>query len=83
MIRDFIRIVGPCPFFTVLAFILAGVAIIVFSPSDRDRVEEFKNNVANDVIKIEYEGHTYLTYRNSYFNRSGFCHDENCKCKRK
>ena len=80
---DTIKFIGIGPFFAALALILAIVSIVVFAPSDNESVEKFKNNVAENIIKIEYEGHTYLSYRNSYFNRSGFCHDENCKCKNK
>lgn len=67
----------------VPAFLFAGfvglVIVISIIPDPKPVVDDLET-VKTYIVKMDYEGHSYLLYK-----RLGYvslCHDENCKCKK-
>lgn len=51
--------------------------------NNRLRIETSKriNNVGDALMKVEYEGHSYIIYKGS--QKGGITHDPDCPCREK
>lgn len=67
------------PVFLVSCIIVV-FAICVLVPDPKPTNEDVET-VKEFIVKMKYEGHSYLLYKR--LSATAICHDENCKCKEK
>lgn len=81
------KFIYPCiPFVLVIFFI---TVLGACNSAVSNNTAGFDSSWMSEVVKWEYEGHTYLIiksresgYGTSFYYISGITHDENCKCKK-
>lgn len=65
-------------------FLCLILCILIISCTDNRKENQEKSkrvlesSMEYDIIKIEYEGHSYLIWNRPH--RGGICHDQNCEC---
>lgn len=71
--------------FIYLIFVIFCLVCVSCEESPNVKSRQDMGGSIGNIIKIEFEGHTYLirNYNGSpYIGYGGMCHDENCKCKK-
>lgn len=65
------------PAFLIGGFV--GLAIAISAIPDPKPTTDNLEAVKMYIVKMDYEGHSYLLYKR--LGHVAMCHDENCKCK--